>query len=474
MPALSRLLGKLRRHRGARVAVLPFTTDDGALGTGMSDALIGLLSRAQRIDTVGPISSRDLGLRSQEPPSVADEVGADHLLHGHVRLVGDELSVKARLVRAPGGGEVWAQGWTERSADLFSIQNDIARNAAAALGIDLPAVGDRLMHREPTSDPAAHRLYLEGKDLLASGGPLRDALDRFESALELDGLFALAWAAVAETYRLAIESHVSIGVKNPLATVRRAADRALELDDSLPEGHLSVGYAEFRAWRLDAAEAHLRLAIALAPSYAQAHRWLALCQLHAGDFHGAIIAADRAAELEPLSDTIVNESGWPRALSGRALDAIERSQRVVHHDPEHAMAYCHLGRYAEQLGKRGEAVTYYRAAAALAGRNPLLTGFLGMSLVAIGDCDEAESLANDLVRKARRGSPVAACLGALLVRLGQTEEGLRWLAAAAQAKEPIMLLLDSHWLPLPEVRDQPAFRALRDLLPKDSAVGKRP
>jgi Flp pilus assembly protein TadD len=75
-----------------------------------------------------------------------------------------------------------------------------------------------------------------------------------------------------------------------------------------------------------------------------------------------------------------------------------RSSGVVHRDPEHFLAYFHLGRYSERLGRTGEAVSCHRAAAELSGRAPYLTAFLGLVLVLVGDRNEAEDIANDLER----------------------------------------------------------------------------
>jgi hypothetical protein len=142
------------------------------------------------------------------------------------------------------------------------------------------------------------------------------------------------------------------------------------------------------------------------------------------------------------------------------------------------MAYFTLGNYAERDGRRGEAVTYYRAAAELSGelsaRTPFITAFLGMALTTIGETDEAETIAADLERKVRRGSLVAVALGALLIRLGRTSDGIECLERGMEAREPMALALDTRWLPLPEVRDDPRFRGILERAPQPSMAGRRP
>ena len=165
--------------------------------------------------------------------------------------------------------------------------------------------------------------------------------------------------------------------------------------------------------------------------------------------------------LEPLDPTTVNESGWSHALAGRTDEAIERSRRAIHLDPEHVLSYMHLGRYAEQSDRRGESLTYYRAAVELSGREPFLTAFLGTALVSAGEREEAEQIAHDLLRKARRGTPVSTSLGALLTALGRHDEGVSWVEAGIDAREPLALLAGTTWLPLTELRSS---KRLADLL----------
>jgi TolB-like protein len=491
---LSRLLGPFRRRRGLRLAVLPFEADPpgeagpenakvvaagewpeevpgrgtNALGAGLAEELIALLSTGTRLEVIGPVSSRALARRTDDPAAAAEELGVDLLLTGTVGRSAGRLTVRARLRTAPEGGVTWSDAWSHGPEDVFLVLGEIAARVAAAAGLGRATPEGTLLHREPTSDLAAWDSYVEGRALLArpSAASIRAAVIAFEEAVEHDELFAGALASIAEAYRTAHELHLSPDRESGLPAIRSGATRALELDDTLPGAYVSLAYAELHAWSLEAARVHLERALELAPCHAAAHRLLARVLLSTGDLVSATSVAERALALEPLSEAVLNESGMPHALAGRTEIAIERSRRVVHRDPEHVMAYFHLGRYAEQAGRHGEAVTYYRAAAELSGRIPYLTAFLGMVLARIGERHEAEEIAADLERKARRGSPVAACLGVLLLRLGRVDEGVRWLEAAHAGHEMQLLLLDTPWLPLPDSRGHPRIRALLEALPR--------
>lgn len=464
MSVLARIRGSLRRRRGSRLAVIPFADRSWLFGAGALDGITTRLGSLDGLSVVGLSSSLAFSHRTTDLESALDELGVEFLVRGQVESDGGRDHVIVQLVRAPDGAELWSGAWRCETETLFDVQSQIVTGIASALGCDTPASTPDLMHRAPTSDPVAWEHYVHGRTALLASDPTA-ALRHFEDAIERDSIFADAWAGMAECWRDAWEAHVALrsgtDLESTARAVRQGADRALDLDDSIPRAHAALGYADLLDWSFDTAEANLRLALQMAPCLPEAHRWLARTSLYRGDYEAACISADRAMALEPLDPTTVNESGWSHALAGRTDEAIERSRRAIHLDPEHVLSYMHLGRYAEQSDRRGESLTYYRAAVELSGREPFLTAFLGTALVRAGEREEAEQIAHDLLRKARRGTPVSTSLGALLTALGRHDEGVSWVEAGIDAREPLALLAGTTWLPLTELRSS---KRLADLL----------
>ena len=454
MSVLARLRGSLRRRRGSRLAILPFADGSWLFGAGAIDGIATLLGSIDGLAVVGPVSSLSFSRRTTDLESAASELGADLLVRGQLEDEHERRRVVAQLVRTSDGAELWSGSWRFETETLFDIQTQIAGEIARALGSPISAPTPDLTYRAPTSDPDAWACYVDGRIALLGDDPV-SALRHFEAAIERDSIFADAWAGMAECWRDAREAHVSLRAGTDLdataRAVREGADRALDLDDTIARAHAALGYADLLDWVFDSAEANLRLSLELAPCQATAHQWLARTLLYRGAYDDACRSADRAMALEPLDPTIVNESGWPHALAGRLDEAVARSRRAIHLDPEHVLSYMHLGRYAEHGNRRGEALTYYRAAVELSGREPFTTAFLGTALVRAGERAEAEEIAHDLTRKARRGTPVATSLGALLTALGHHEEGLAWIEAGVEARESIALLAGTAWLPLNEL-----------------------
>ena len=469
MPDFSRILGAFRKREHAVLAILPLDSEsDDALHRGWHLALIEILERASDLTLLGPESAIAFSAEQAKTDSEDTPGGVTAVLTCTVESSGDLWAGTATLADVSGEHKLWNHDWSGPQEEIFSVYFDIAQGVTSSLGATIPLVEAGLLHREPTTDLVAWRSCLEG--MLALGSPgereLRAATDAFQAAIARDNLLAAAWAGAAECYRVADERHIKLDAPDPIQAAHEAGTRAAELNATLPSALVALAWEAMRAWDLNSASDLLSDAIEAAPGHAQAHRAMARLATLRGDLSTAIKSANRAVALEPFSADIVNESGLPHALRGYPEQAKARSSSVVHRDPEHFMAYFHLGRYSEQLGRTGEAVTYHRAAAELSGRAPYLTAFLGLVLVLVGDRNEAEDIANDLERKARRGSSIATCLGALLIRLGRVDEGLAWLESALEAKEELLLLIDTPWLPLPEVRDTKRFRSLCARLPE--------
>jgi len=464
-----RIRGSLRRKRGSRLAVLPFANGASLFGPGALDGIAALLGSIDDLAVIGPLSSRAFIRRTTKPESAAEELGIQLVVRGQVEAVAGLNLVVVQLVRAPDDTELWSGTWRFATDTLFDVQNQVAHEIASALGSAMAAPTPDLTHRAPTSDLVAWERYVDGRKALLAHDPV-SALRHFEAAIERDSIFADAWAGMAECWRDAWESHVSLRIGTDLESTVRAmrdgADHALDLDDTVARAHAALGYADLLDWAFDSAEMNLRLALEMAPCLPEAHRWLSRTLIYREDYEAACTWADQAMALEPLDPMIVNESGLPHALAGRLDEAVTRTRQAIHLDPEHVLSYLHLGRYAEQSDRGREALTYYRAAVELSGREPFVTAFLGTALVRAGERDEAEQIAHDLIRKARRGTPVATSLGALLAALGRHEEGATWIEAGLEARESLALLAGTSWLPLDEFTHSARLQNLLERRPR--------
>ncbi|MBS3800879.1 MAG: tetratricopeptide repeat protein, partial [Thioalkalivibrio sp.] len=259
-----------------------------------------------------------------------------------------------------------------RMADIFEIQDQIARAVVEALKTEVMDVPEQRPDSRTTDSTEAYDLYLAGKQLLHRRGHLhllnprglgdpeayRRIIELFERAVEIDPGFAPAWAGVAGAYSRKPDWWLENYIDREAVGARalEAARRAVELDPELAEAHAALGYALERfANESERSRVHLEKAIELNPGYATAHRWLAHHYRNAGRLSDALPLMERAATLDPLNNTTVGWYARTLAAMGRYDEAKAKMQRLHENTPETTMRRATLGTLAFESGRFVEA-----------------------------------------------------------------------------------------------------------------------
>ncbi len=192
-----------------------------------------------------------------------------------------------------------------------------------------------MMTARNTTDAEAYQLYLQGRyqwNKRTLDG-LQQSLDLFQQAIQHDPRYALAYAGQADAYALLADSNV-LPAREVLPKLKAAANKALELDDSLAEAHTSLAWAEFHDWDWIGAEKEFKRAIELNSSYASAHSWYGEYLMVLGRFDPALSELNRAYELSPLEHG--HQSGVGLSFLLRA--PVPAGHRPVTEDAGHGCA----------------------------------------------------------------------------------------------------------------------------------------
>jgi eukaryotic-like serine/threonine-protein kinase len=427
------------------VAVLPFREIGGdpdlaRLGLGLADAAITELAAVRSL-VVRPTSAvLRYGDAAVDPRRAAGELGVDAVLEGRVQRAGAQVRVTMQLVDGADGRTLWASKVDAALTDLFSVQDEVARRITEALDVELTPSDERRLGRrgrERAARGEAYALYLKGRAQLfrETLGDCIRAIDWFEQARAADPGFALAWAGLADAY-----IHVAFEFEPEGDWYARADEmcaRALALDPELPEARyvrarllwsphggfdhagglrelaaaaagrpgLDVAYVRagvqlFHVGLIDEAERQLRRALAISPAHIIAQGHLGSCRFHQGRF------AEALEMLLAMADP--RRSYWQHYL----------------------IAHCRL-----RLGELDAAAEVALRMQDL-GDEGIGHGHAIRGLVAArrGDADAAREGARRAlaVKKAfghfHHDQYDVACIHALC---GDTDEALRWLAAAA-------------------------------------------
>ena len=327
------------------IAVLPLISlqsdeESQAFTSGIHEDLLTQLSKIAGLRTI----SRTSVMRYRDT-----QLGVATLLEGSVQRAGERVRVSVQLIDAESDRHLWAETYNAEltTANIFAIQSDIARQIATALSATLtPEVEVRLAAR-PTESLQAYDLYTRGRYLhhKPDGGTqaaLEGAAQLFRQAIEADPEFAPAYAGLADIH-LDLWNSGYVPAEQALPAARAAAERALELDETLAEAHTSLADVMESELRFADAEHHHLRALELNPGSAEAHRRYARLLLDVGRFDELVAQLRRAVELDPLSISYrlsLTSGLW---FTGDYEGGIAEARKVLELEPNNPRALYSLG-----------------------------------------------------------------------------------------------------------------------------------
>jgi serine/threonine-protein kinase len=286
---------------------------------------------------------------------------------------------------------------------------------------------------------------------------LRKAIGFFDQAIAREPSYALAYAGLADCYSLlSVYSRISPAESFPRA--KAAAQRAIELDESLAEAHTSLAWAYFNFdWNWSAAEREFRRAIALNPNYATAHQWYSLYLSAMGRHDEALAQIRQALELDPLSMVINTGVGTTFYLAGRYDDAKEQFSKTLEMEPGFRRGQFELARLQELRGHCAEAIPVLQQLSAQGG-TPYQAA-LARAYARCGKRDEATSLTAQLIARQKETYVNPYEIAAIYAALGDRDATFQWLYRAHQEHVTRLAYLNVEPM-FTDLRTDPRFQQL--------------
>jgi serine/threonine-protein kinase len=255
------------------------------------------------------------------------------------------------------------------------------------------------------------------------------AVEHFNRAIERDPTYAPAYSGLSDTYRMFDQQGLA-APRESMPKAEAAARRALALDDGLAEAHASLAGVLYRYhWEWERAGKEFQRSLALDPNYAEGHRAHAIYLVTLRRHDEALVAAQRARELSPLSVVINVELATTLRRLSRYDDAIEQLDKTLEINPSFWRAHVEFGIISTQKGDLPRAIGSFERAVALSPRGAPLH-WLGYAYAAAGRRREALRILAELekVSKERYVSPQSFAI--VHLGLGQKDEALEWLEKA--------------------------------------------
>jgi TolB-like protein/Tfp pilus assembly protein PilF len=342
------------------IAVLPLENlseekANAYFADGIQDELLSNLAKIKDLKVISRTSVMQYksGI-TRNLKEIAQQLGVSYVVEGSVRRSGNRIRVSVQLINALTDHHLWVQDYDRTLADSITLQDELAREIAGALGATLSPQEKARVEAKPTNNPAAYDAYLRGRAF--EGGSLFDkptvenAIRSYQEAVKLDPTFVLAWA------RLSCAQSLSYWGQDPspaqLAAAKDSADHALALDPNLPETHLALGYYRYYGQRdYTGGLAEFQQAEKGLPNNADITNAIALIQRRLGHWEEAIDRFRRVIELDPRNtNTYINLATTYITLR-RFPEALATLDRVLAWEPTNADA---LGMKAQALWEMGD------------------------------------------------------------------------------------------------------------------------
>jgi TolB-like protein/tetratricopeptide (TPR) repeat protein len=470
-----------------RVAVLPFadmsaTGDQDYFCDGVAEEIINALAHIEGLRVAARTSSFAFKGRLQDVREIGRRLAVGAVLEGSVRKAGERLRITVQLISVADGYHLWSERFDRDAEDIFAIQDEIASGVVDRLRGKLLA-GDRpspARRHEPSQE--AYHLYLKGRYFFnrRRAGDLQLAIAHFEKAVAADPLYAPPHQGVAEVFNvLGLWGFLPPGPA--MTRAKAAAQRAIELDDSLAEAHAALAFVLLlHEWRWEDAEAEFRRVAGLRPSAAPAQIGLGLYRFAAGHPEQCAAEAERAIELEPLSSAAHTQAAASYIGLGQMARATELLEQALELDPTMPVALFWLGYCRAVEGRDDEAEALLRSASESGMPTPLT--FVTALLARRGKADLAREIAGNLESAARERYVPPLALTFALAPVGERERCEELLRKAEAERAPMftMCLLGPGYLRLSPAWVQEWFAERRrrvlvvDLRPSGNAMASGP
>ncbi len=426
-------------HPIASLAVLPLQNlsndpEQEYFSDGMTDELITKLARIGALRVISRTSVMSYKGTKKPLTAVASELGVDAVIEGSVLRSGDKVRITAQLIHGATDRHLWAESYQRDLRDVLSMQSEVARAIAGEIAAKLtPQEQKRLAAARPV-DPEAHELYLKGRYELnkQTEASLRKAIEDFRKAIEKDPGFAPAYAGLADSYSFLRSTYAA--PKDVMPQAREAARRALELDDTLAEAHLSMGLTLFfYDFDWPGAEKELKRAIELNPNLAEARDAYATFLAGMNRSAEAVAEIERARRLDPLSLLILSDAAWVYYCVRQYDRAIEESRKAIELDPNFWPGHAFLGLAYEKTGHFAEAVEELEKARRL-DDSPTIYELLGGAYAAWGKKEEAKKVLTELTERSSRRYVCPYEVATIYAGLGEKDAAFEWLDKAVEAR----------------------------------------
>jgi TolB-like protein len=317
------------------IAVLPFDNMSGDpqqdhFSDGISEDIITALSKLRWFFVMARNSSFIYKGKAVNVRQLGQELGANYVVEGSVRKLGDRVRITAQLNDVATGSHIWAERYDRNLADVFAVQDEITEAIVAAIEPQICAAENFRARRKPPERLDAWELVMRAlshywrvtrQDNLI-------AQELLEKAIAIDPNYGQALGLLATSHTFSV--HMGWANKAIVAPIaERVALAAIEADAEDPWAHHALGCTHLFARRFDDAVAEFEVALRLNPNFSLGQCYYCVSLAYSGRWQEAEEAVARALRFsprDPLSALYHGAASYAQYV-GRNYDNAMRAAR---------------------------------------------------------------------------------------------------------------------------------------------------
>lgn len=469
VPSRASLHGKLQRPNN-RLAVLPFVNmsadpENEFFSDGITEELLNALTRIDGLQVTSRTSVFAFKGKNADIRDIGLQLNVDKVLEGSVRKSGNRLRITAQLINAADGYHIWSETYDRQLTDVFEVQDEISGIIANKLRENLLSSQRDQYSRTSVKNIDAYTHYLRGLHFwnMLTPADNRKALECFEEAIALEPDYALAHAMIALTYS-ALGSSGNMVPDVAFMLVTKHAGRAVDIDDSIPEGHVARASAFLLyEWKWEDGYQALKRAKQVSPGSIAANRLLSFYYVIKGERELAVQTMEEAVKSDPLSAIMSHTLANVYLFGERYDDAIRQAEKILSINPRMRSS---IEIKAWATGMKGDwqaALQYFEEVHRLT--NHPLKGLMGLgfALAKLGRRDEAMDCVAKLEQRQREEPDTLVDADLLTIWLGldDLDKVIYYIEQCVEKRmAPIIYYIQYPFFK--SVRDDPRYRAIAE------------
>ncbi|MCF0069387.1 AraC family transcriptional regulator [Dyadobacter sp. CY261] len=428
------------------IAVLPFVNpnndpEEEFFSDGVTDDIINLLSRVRGLQVAGRISSFTFKGTDPTPQFAGERLHVSYILRGTLQTWGDKLRLATELVEVADGRVIWTGQYDRDLDDIFDVQEEVALAIINAVRAQLLGEQPATTFKRYTHNNEAYQLYLRGlfyHNKFGGADEYHKAIAYFESAIELDPAYAIAYAGIASCY-LNMWFYRHLPAETALPFVKQFTERALDLDSEIAESYLALARMQMLyEWDFKSAARSFEKALALNWNTADLHCQYGLFLAFTGDTAKAREETALALSLEPFS--LINNfyAAYVYWVAGDFENAVAQGRKLVELQPAFWGGHMIIGLNLITLKDFPEAQDTLEAALEI-NYNGITLSACGVLFGLSGEIESAKDIITQMNTLHKTQVVSNYDMGVVHASIGEADVAVEYFQKAIDRHEPPML-----------------------------------